>query len=392
MKKYLLPLLLILSCHAYSAQIDRPPYSEDPTLSTVIVRWNTNKPAVSWFSYGPAPDCSLITAISPKSTQHKVVLHGLAPNKEFCYKVYFENNAGDGVQEPVEGRFRTLYSPERKVVKFLVAGNTAGENETLREMLAEKLAQHKPDFLIHTGNLVASGEDKDANAQFFTPFKDILAAAPLFVVVGEKEYGPEKESKESKSFFRTNYSRHHTMSWGKGTPNYYYFDTANVRFIFLDTNSAAGAVHAPSIAKDSAQYKWLQATLAGVGPDRWKIVLMHHAAYSTGENGSYETVRENISSLLETYNADLVIQGSDNTYERTFPVRRGEEHLNGITYITIGSSAAETFSKRAHAEDWTARFTSTAVYGVGEVVDRKLTLKIYAVADDKLIDTAVINL
>ena len=43
-------------------------------------------------------------------------------------------------------------------------------------------------------------------------------------------------------FLRTNYTRFHDMSWSKATPKYYSFDTANVRFVFLDTNVAEGAV------------------------------------------------------------------------------------------------------------------------------------------------------
>ena len=61
------------------------------------------------------------------------------------------------------------------------------------------------------------------------------------MALGPNEYGPNRESRDSKSFLRANYSRFHNMSWSTATPKYYSFDTANARFIFLDTNVAEGA-------------------------------------------------------------------------------------------------------------------------------------------------------
>ncbi|WP_424245162.1 hypothetical protein Dip510_000237 [Elusimicrobium posterum] len=387
MRKILFLIYLLLPLFSYGAEIVRGPYVEDPTLNSAVIQLQTNEASPAWLEYGPAPKCNQIMAVSPKNTNHKFVVYGLVGNKEFCYKAYVMNNNNDGVQPPVEGSFRTLYSPERKEVKFVIFGNTAGKQS--KELLASKVEQHKADFYVHTGDLVDSGLNSEANEEFFTPFQSLFAKAPMFIAVGEKEYGADRAEKENRTFFRTNYARYHNMTWSKGTPNYYYFDTANARFFFLDTSFADGAISAPAISKDSAQYNWLKTSLATTGYGRWKIIVMHHPAYSTGESGSNIAVREAFSGLFEYYGVDVVLQGHDYNYERTFRVKGGEESARGVTYMTFGTGGAQKLTKREFKDNWTARFLSAQVYGVAEIVDRKLTIKIYNL-EDKLIETVEI--
>ena len=388
MKKLWLLLFLIFPLTVFAAELIRGPYVEDPTLTTAVVKWSTNIPAQSWLEYGPKPKCNQIMANSPEGMEHKAVLQGLASNKEYCYKVYVLNNKGDGVQSPAEGSFKTLYSPDRKLVKFVIFGNTAGGGE-LSRALPEKAASYNPDFFIHTGNLATDGLAANANTEFFAPFAAALRKAPMFIAVSDSEYGGEKDRLENKNFFRQNYSRFHNMSWSRGSPNFFSFDTANARFIFLDASATEGAVYAPSADQDSPQYNWLKNALATTESGKWKIVIMHAAPYSTGAKGSNLDARDAFSSLFEYYGVNVVFQGADFNYERTFPVKDGLENPRGVPYMTFGTGAAPQITKREHPEDWTARFYSGQVYGVGEIVDRKLTIKVYSM-DDKLIETAEI--
>lgn len=391
MKKIILFSLILFSVSSiWAAHIIRGPYIEDPTQTTMILKWQTDERTPSWLEYGPAPRCNQIMTLTPESTQHRAILYGLVPNQDFCYRVYINNAAENGVQEPVSGTFRTLFSPERKVVNFLAIGSTGAdiplplpdgtilpdEAAQSRSQLAALMEQEESDFLIHTGNMTHSGLNADADREFFEPFKNVLAKNPLFVALGPNEYGPERESRDSKSFLRTNYSRFHDMSWSNATPKYYSFDTANVRFIFLDTNIAQGAVWAPEIGPESAQIKWLKSTLSTAG-EKWKIVVMNAPAYSTGQKGPNDEVAENLVKIFEDYRVKLVIQGGDQDYERTFPMYRGEPNPRGVTYVTLGT-AAPTPGKRAHSDSSTARFVAARHYASGKIVDRKLTLKVYS--------------
>lgn len=390
MKKLFLFSAFILLCFpGRAAQILRGPYIEDPTQTTMILKWQTDEPTAGWVEYGPAPRCNQIMTLSPESVSHKVILYGLVPNQEFCYRVYVQNKAKNGVQTPVEGRFGTLFTPERKEVRFLALGNTGAaepgldENgyplpdtaEQARKSLAELMKKEKSDFFIHTGNMTHSGLNEDANREFFTPFKDILSNNPLFVALGPNEYGPERTEKESKPFLRANYSRFHDMSWGNATPKYYSFDTANARFVFLDGNVTEGAVWGPNTDEKSQQTQWLKTMLAGA-PEKWKIVVLNSPIYSTGAHGANNQLYADWGKIFEDYQVNLVLQGGDADYERTFPMFRGEPGPRGVTYITLGGGGAP-LSKRVSSDPSTARFVSAHHYAVGNIVDRKLTLRVY---------------
>ena len=400
MKKLTLFCLLLLAVSTVrAAQIVRGPYLEDPTQTTLVLRWQTDEPTPSWLEYGPVPRCNQIMTVTPEGMNHKAILYGLVPNQEFCYKVYVYNQAKDGVQEPVEGSFRTLYSAERKVVNFLAVGSTASDaadvllsdGETVdaaassaaieaqvqaRANLAELMDKTKSDFLIHTGNLTHSGLNADANAEFFIPFQNLLRHTPLFVALGPNEYGPDRNDRGSKSFFQTNYRRFHDMPWSNATPKYYSFDTANARFIFLDTNVAEGAVWAPEITEESAQIAWLKSTLASA-TEKWKIVVMNAPAYSSGARGPNTEVFLNLVKIFEDYRVNLVLQGGDADYERTFPMFRGEAKPRGITYVTLGTAAGKP-TKRENPDPSTARFVSARHYAAVKIVDRKLSVKVYS--------------
>lgn len=394
MKIFLSFLFAFLTCGAYAAQVIRGPYIEDPTQTTMVLRWQTDEPTPAWLEYGPAPRCNQILKVNPEATEHKAILYGLVPNQEFCYRLYVYNAARDGVQAPVEGRFKTLYSAERKEVHFLAFGNTAqtpvteeaalakaDEEEALppvppKDLLAEQMAKTDADFVIHTGDLTYSGLNEDADAEFFVPFKDVLSKTPLFVAIGANEYGPDRESRDSKSFVRTNYSRFHDMSWSNATPKYYSFDTANARFIFLDANAAYGAVWAPDIDEKSAQYKWLQTTLATAG-EKWKIVVVNAPMYSTGQKGPANEAAARFVPLFERYGVDLVLQGAEANYERTFPMYQDEPNTRGVTYVTLGGGGA-TPMRRAGSHRSTARFVSAYHYADVHITDRRLKMTVYS--------------
>ncbi|MBR2865090.1 MAG: metallophosphoesterase [Elusimicrobiaceae bacterium] len=375
MRVFIALLLSVLGVNLFAAQVVRGPYIEDPTQTTMILRWQTDVATPAWLEYGPSPRCNQIMKISPEGTEHKAVLYGLVPNQDFCYRLYVYNEAQDGTQLPVEGSFRTLYSAERKVVNFLAFGNTAGDNPGPKALLAAQMAQKNADFVIHTGDLTASGLNSDTDAEFFTPYKEVLAKTPLFVALGANEYGPDRTERDSKSFVRSNYSRFHDMSWSNATPKYYFFDTANARFIFLDANAAYGAVWAPNIDEKSTQYKWLQSSLSSAA-EKWKIVVINAPMYSTGAKGPANEAAARFVPLFEKYGVDLVLQGAEANYERTFPMLANEPNPRGVTYITLGGGGAAP-TKRMGSHPSTARFVAAHHFASVNIVDRKLTLQVF---------------
>ena len=195
------------------------------------------------------------------------------------------------------------------------------------------------------------------------------------MALGANEYGPDRTERDSKSFVRSNYSRFHDMSWSNATPKYYFFDTANARFIFLDANAAYGAVWAPNIDEKSTQYKWLQSSLSSAA-EKWKIVVINAPMYSTGAKGPANEAAARFVPLFEKYGVDLVLQGAEANYERTVPMLANEPNPRGVTYITLGGGGAAP-TKRMGSHPSTARFVAAHHFASVNIVDRKLTLQVF---------------
>ncbi|MGJ4944806.1 purple acid phosphatase family protein [Bradyrhizobium sp. HKCCYLS1011] len=113
----------------------------------------------------------------------------------------------------------------------------------------------------------------------------------------------------------------------------YSFDYGNAHFVFLDSNPHVfngqldySAVYANPPAAFPAYPKilrdWLINDLDGSNKP-WKIVVYHHPAFSSG----YATLRNNqmrqISKLLEDHGVNIVYNGHEHNYQRTFPLRAG---------------------------------------------------------------------
>ena len=94
-----------------------------------------------------------------------------------------------------------------------------------------------------------------------------------------------------------------------------------------------------------AQTAWLERTLAAARRDDsidWIIVQMHQCACSSSAtgNGSDLGIRQQWLPLFDQYQVDLVLNGHDHDYERSFPVRgadadAGHEAASGAVVNTL---------------------------------------------------------
>ncbi len=94
-----------------------------------------------------------------------------------------------------------------------------------------------------------------------------------------------------------------------------------------------------------AQTAWLERTLAAARRDDavdWIIVQMHQCACSSSAtgNGSDLGIRQQWLPLFDRYEVDLVLNGHDHDYERSFPVRGtdanvGREIATGAVVDTL---------------------------------------------------------
>ena len=124
-------------------------------------------------------------------------------------------------------------------------------------------------------------------------------------------------------------------STSSGNERYYDFVWENIHFFVLSTYGNGLTEYTfprhnnygepDGVTENSIQAQWLQQAMQNADPSHWKIVVTHHAPYSSSsEHGSESTVRW----PFKDWGADLVLCGHDHTYERL--------SSNQLTYIVNG--------------------------------------------------------
>lgn len=115
-----------------------------------------------------------------------------------------------------------------------------------------------------------------------------------------------------------------------GTPSRYYRTTHGPADLFY-LDSSVPTLFGP---ESSRQREWLDDSLAS-STSQWKIVMLHHPLYSSGQHGSTVGAREQLEPILIRHHVDLVLAGHDHNYERTVP-------QNGITHVVSGGGCKTT--------------------------------------------------
>lgn len=238
---------------------------------------------------------------------------------------------------------------EAPAVRIAVAGDTgtgdANEAATAAEMAFQSRTTSY-DALVLLGDLVYEDGDAELVDRVVTsPFAALLdSGATLVPVLGNHDY----ESGEQQEIL-TELGR--SQSW-------YVQRIGPLRVVVLDSN----------LVSDPAQEQWLRATLdREQPPGTWTVAAMHHPAYSAGDHGSDQGVREAWGPLFAQSDVPLVLAGHDHDYQRSTP-------QDGVTYVVSGGGAK---LRPTGAEDFTAVSMSVLHY---------LDLLVY---DDRIVATAI---
>lgn len=216
--------------------------------------------------------------------------------------------------------------------------------------------QNKPSFLLHTGDIVEYSKYEtywknmlDFNGKF-------IRELPFMPISGNHETTYRSGSNEIFKHFNLKIPNQETK-YGF----YYAFDYGQVKFIMLNTNKQE------SDGLTYGQYNWLVDTLKN-NNKKWVIVSMHHPMYSVGkwganpsENAYSLSLRKQLTKLFAEYKVDLVLQGHDHTYSKTYPIKAdGTADLSptyetkdsikyivnpkGVTYSMHGTAGTQTRS------------------------------------------------
>lgn len=247
---------------------------------------------------------------------YEAVLENLNPAATYSYSVEL-----DGRASPVR-RFKAL-DPEAKRVRFIAYGDTRSL-PAIHERLARRFSANAPDFILHTGDLVARGEDYALWAkEFFSPLAGVIDHIPMFSVIGNHEHDC------------TNYLRYFRLP---GAERWYSVDLGPVHVLALD-------FHFEDATDEQFQFA-RRDLLASKAP--WKIVFMHEPVFNIGGHAS-AWGHKNYLPLFHEAHVDLVLAGHSHMYERFRPLAAWNTPGEWpITHITTGGGGANLHTSLAH--------------------------------------------
>ena len=367
---------------------------------TQAITWRTEKlaetPQIEFAIASANPDfIKGATSVSAKSgslgignsktvATYRANLEGLKSNTHYLYR------AGDGKNWGEWNGFRTANDQPTKF-RFIYVGDAQNDIRSRWSRLIQAAYAKAPKaaFIIHAGDLVASGYRDDLWGEWYDSMGFIAANIPSLAVPGNHEL--EKPAGTPKADTLPLIWKQQ-FSYPQNGPDIaenesYYFDYQGVRFISLNVNLMENEnnfdVVRPMIEKEAA---WLDKALKD-NPNQWTVVFQHQGLYSMASNRNYVKMREVLLPLYDKYGVDLVLQGHDHLYARSQKLAGGKivaPDAQGTVYV-ISVSGPKMYEVDHRFEPLMAKvIPHTQMFQVIAVDGDKMTLHAYSSEGEEL--------
>lgn len=196
--------------------------------------------------------------------------------------------------------------------------NLAARNDSYNwnQVLNNALKDHDVSFMVSAGDQVNYAKNEREYASYLGA--SALRTLPVATTIGNHDSGSNQYSLH---YNNPNTSTEAAYTEGKtaaGTD--YYYTYGNVLFIVLDTNNYNCATHENVIKKATEENK----------NAKWKVVTFHQDIYGSGYDHSDSDgmiLRTQLTPIMDKYDIDVVLQGHDHTYSRTYQLQGdGKQH------------------------------------------------------------------
>ncbi len=296
----------------------------------------------------------------------KCDISGLSPNTEYEYKIGKKNSDKDSDWTQTF-KFTTAKNDIDEFT-FLAVGDTqgitwngltSGDKGFMFAMAAiEEAFQEvkKPAFILHTGDVVENGNNKNMWNMFFKALNNYGTETPMFATIGNHDtWGaplyfdhhfnhPDNGGVAAlDQSYKSNVTDTNILRlFDNADETIYSYDYGDAHFIVLNSGSYG--------AQDryilEAQRQWLIKDLEANKDAKWTIMLFHQPVYHRMGGGQD---RPWLYDVIEGYGVDLVLQGHSHLVTRSYPMKDNKivtkavdgtiEKGIGTVYMTIGSTA-----------------------------------------------------
>ncbi|WP_394554041.1 fibronectin type III domain-containing protein [Agromyces sp. MMS24-JH15] len=314
---------------------------------------------------------------------HFATFTGLLPNTAYVYRVGSEGDWSSTYSfqtRAFDGDFDFLFFGDPQIGSSgNVPNDAAGWNATLDVATA---AYPAAELLFSSGDQVETANNEAQYEAFLTP--DALRRIPFVATNGNHDVG----SKAYAQHFNTPNLDPTAGAASSGTTSGgdYWFTYKDVLFLDINSNSL----------NDASHIAWLTQVVQDHGADaKWKVLAFHHSIYSAGPHATdtdVKTRRADLPTTISNLGIDLVLQGHDHSYARSYLLRNGEKANaaeaagadsvvkgpGGVLYVTANSaSGSKYYDLQASGFPYLSVSNQEKVrnYTAVEVTDEAITVK-----------------
>jgi acid phosphatase type 7 len=283
-------------------------------------------------SLGTEPNKADKTA--PVLRAQKTAFLGLKPGTNYYYQV-FPGEAG-------KGSFKTPSDGEGRF-QFVVYGDTRTRHDVHRTVINGILKYASPDFILHTGDLVADGNDPALWPIFFDAERELLRKAAFFPSLGNHE-------RNALSYFDfLNAKAYYSFNWG------------NAHFMVIDSDiENAAATKTQRDAFWQEQTRWLEDDLREAQKADFRFLFAHHppiTAVKRRQGGNPHMTA--LEPMFEKYRLTAGFFGHDHNYQHYVQ--------NGVHYFVTGGGGAPLYDVDTPPAGITRKVVSTENFMVVQV-------------------------
>lgn len=353
-----------------SAQLEVQPYIEWIS-STEYDSWNSDNVITTMASVKEYNNINDETYY-----RYSAQLDGLAENASYTYRV-----GGENKKLRSDNAIFNIHQADLEQFSFIHVTDSQGETENDFKVWGQTLQKAittmpEAQFIVHSGDMT---EDPNIEQEWkwFFQFSKSLMGLPFMPTTGNHEQLNDES---------TSYHSHFTMplNGAKGLipETSYYFEYSNMLYISMNTEGDI-----------DEQTSWLEQVLEK-HPQKWIVVSMHRGVYG----GSRFNEADDWVQLFDKYGVQLVLQGHNHEYSRSFPLIDGEvveDQSNTITegtvYVTMNASGTKFNEKKKDKKYQAVHFQNNLqMFGTVSLSSTELIYNAYDVNGD-LLDTFTIK-
>jgi hypothetical protein len=277
----------------------------------------------------------------------KVTITGLAENTTYKYQYLADGKWSDTYTYKTEAteKFSVMYVGDPQIGASVGQDTNSAEyhamndaynwNQTLNHAVT---AHSNLSFILSAGDQinqtdVSSDTNKLEQQIEYAGFlsSSVLRSLPLATTIGNHD---------SKSVNYANHFNNPNAATASGTTtgataagSDYYFTYGNTLFVVIDTNNYNCATH-ENVIKEATQ----------ANPNvKWRVLMFHQDIYGSGYDHSDSDgiqLRTQLTPIVDKYDFDIVLQGHDHTYSRSYQLSATGTTENTTCYDILTSKTS----------------------------------------------------